>query len=141
VSENKETGTGLTAEQLETILARVIAAVKAPTAAEQVKLEQDAARVAIDQANRLKVSGEVKQTRENKRLTQQMCSHEHSNGQTHCVWVQEPKGPGYLLCQLNQCIIRPGVASPNYKGSVIYSNELYNKIFQKLQTSMGDIIS
>lgn len=117
-----------------------IAAAKKPSELEQAKLDAEQKRIESDQANRLKVSADVRLEMSNKKRKHQMCSHEHADGHTHCVWIQERVGPGYLLCQKNQCIIRPGVASENYKGTVIYSNELYNKIFQKLQSGSGDII-
>jgi hypothetical protein len=137
---NSTSNTGLTAEQLETLLARVIKAVKEPTALEQKKINAEEKAIADANASRLRISGEVKGAMEGKKFTQRTCSHEHPDGHTHCVYIQEKVGPGYLLCQKNQCVIRPGVASPNYQGSVIYSNELFNKIFQKLQSGAGDII-
>jgi hypothetical protein len=137
---NSNANTGISAEQLETLLARVIKAVKEPNAIEQRKLDAEQRTIDADQANRKKVAADVLQTRATKRRIQQMCSHEHPNGTSHCVYVKEQVGPGYMLCQKNQCIIRPGVASPNYKGDVIYSNDLFNKIFQKMQSTQGDII-
>ena len=139
MTENKENNTGLTEEQLERLLTRVIAAVKQPTELEQRKIDQEDKRIQQDQENRKRVSQGVKDQMDGKKWTQRNCSHEHPRGDSHCVWIQEQVGAGYLLCQKNQCIIRPGVASPNYKGRVIYNNELFNRIFQKLQSNGGDI--
>lgn len=130
---------GITPEQLEALLTRVVAAVKQPTELEQRKIDAENKQIEQDQANRKKVSQGVKEQMEGKKWTQRTCSHEHPRGDTHCVYIQEPIGPGYLLCQKNQCVIRPGVAAPNYKGTVIYDHALFNRIFQKLQSSGGDI--
>jgi hypothetical protein len=129
-------------ELITTAVTAAVAASKKPSEFEQSKIDAEQKRIESDQANRKKVSAGVLEERENKKRMQQMCSHEHPDGNTHCVYVQEKApSPGYMLCQKNQCVIRPGVASPNYKGTVIYSHELFNKLFQKLRAGSGDIIS
>lgn len=128
----------LTKDDLVEIITAAVAAAKAPNAVEQRKLDAEQKQIEQDQENRKKTSGQVLQGIENNKWVKRTCSHEHKNGDTHCVYVQERVGPGYLLCQKNQCIIRPGTPSPNYKGSVIYDTELFNKIFQKTPGS-GDI--
>lgn len=115
-----------------------IAAAKAPTVVEQAQLDAEAKRIKDEQESRKQLSKGVLDQIENKRFIHQTCSHEHKNGDTHCVYIQEKVGPGYLLCQKNQCIIRPGQASENYKGVVIYNTEMFNRIFQKT-TSAGEI--
>lgn len=115
-----------------------IAAAKAPTEIEQKQLDAEQTRLKAAQTSRKQLSKGVLEEIENKRFIHSTCSHEHKNGNTHCVYVQEKVGPGYLLCQLHQCIIRPGSASPNYKGVVIYNTEMFNRIFQKT-TSAGEI--
>lgn len=128
----------ITPEQLQTLIATAVeSAVKAakqPTVLEQKKLdeEEQARQVAQDQRKRLAAS--VKESSEQKKAFQRICTHEHRNGDTHMVFVQEQQGPGYLLCQKNQCIVRPGEAPKDYKGYDIYDTELFNRCFQKIAT-------
>ena len=132
MAQDKEPTLNLTKQDLADIIASAIAAAKAPNVVEQAKLDAQKKQIEVDQQNRLKISKDVLTEIEGKRWVKRTCSHEHKNGDTHCVHVQEKHGAGYLLCQKNQCIIRPGTTSPNYKGSVIYSTELFNQVFQKL---------
>jgi hypothetical protein len=136
MAENSNNNINITKEDLKELItsavAAAVAAVKAPTAEEQRVLDAEKKRIETDQANRLKTADSVKQDIANKKWTHLNCSHEHKNGDTHCVYVAERVGPGYLLCQKNQCIIRPGTPSKNYKGTVVYNTDLFNKIFQKL---------
>lgn len=137
----QEAGIGLTAEQLKDILAAAIAAGKAPNAVEQAKLDQEAAQMRQANEGRLRNAESIKEQAESKlRLQKEICSHEHATGQSHGVFIQEKNGYGYILCQLCQGIIRPGVAPTNYKGTAIYNNQLFNRLFQKLQATAGDII-
>ena len=132
MAQDKEPTLNLTKQDLADIIASAIAAAKAPNVVEQAKLDAQKKQIEVDQQNRLKISKDVLTEIEGKAWVKRTCSHEHKNGDTHCVHVQEKHGAGYLLCQKNQCIIRPGTPSPNYKGSVIYSTELFNQVFQKL---------
>ena len=118
-------------------LAEVIKALKQPTVLEQAKLDKAAADLAVEQENRAKVAKGALEEINNKRNLQQWCTHEHKNGDSRCVYVAERSGPGYLICQKNQCKIRPGKASPNYKGSDIYDTKEFNRIFQKVNTGNG----
>ena len=102
------------ADVVAAAVSAAIAAAKAPNVIEQAKLDREKQQIEQDQANRLKTSQGVLDDIKAKRFTQATCSHEHPDGHTHCVYVMERIGPGYLLCQKNQCIIRPGQASPNY---------------------------
>jgi hypothetical protein len=115
----------------ERALKTAIAAAKEPSALEQKKLDADALRIEGEQAARLRLSTEVKAEAQAKHARQRLCSHEHANGDSHVVYVQERKGPGYMLCQKNQCIIRPGVAPEGYTGNVIYDTNQFNRLFQK----------
>ncbi len=119
----------------ELITSAVSAAVKAakePTVIEQAELDKQEREAAQKQEAR-KLQGEaVLEDLNNRRMLQRLCSHEHRNGDTHCVYIQEPKGPGYLLCQKNQCKIRPGVAPKDSASGDIYDTDLFNRIFQKV---------
>ena len=123
------------------MLKDVIAEMKKPNVIEQKQLDDLAAKVRSDNENRKSLSGSVKAMIMGKRATQQICSHKHPDGNTHCVYIQEARGSGYILCQKNQCILRPGVAPANYGGNDIYDTKLFNDTLQTLQASQGDIVS
>lgn len=140
MSEQQATNTGVSADQLKEILSTVIAAVKAPSVLEQRQIDAEERRVKEDQENRLKVSKDVLFDIEQKRAVQLICSHEHPDGTSHGVWIQERTGPGYILCQYNQCKVRPGVAPAGFKGTDIYDTALFNRMFQKLPGSNTDMM-
>jgi hypothetical protein len=136
--------TGITASDLKEILRQqseenakmlreTIAAVKAPTAVEQQQLDAAAKERQDKQDARLQNSTSLLEEIANKKALHETCAHRSGNPvHSHCVWIQEKVGPGYILCQLNQCIIRPGSApSPNYKGTVVYDHALFNRLFQE----------
>jgi hypothetical protein len=122
---------------LQELLAGVVKAVKEPTALEQKKMDAEAKTVAQAQEDRKKLSQSVLEDIANKRFIQSVCSHEHKNGDSHCVYIQESKGPGYILCQKNQCKIRPGTAPTDgtADAGAIYDTALFNKLFQKLPSN------
>lgn len=137
----------LTKEDLKEILkanqealVEAIREIKKPTEMEQAKIDAEKLATEARQTERKTNSAAVLEQISNRRAIQRMCSHEHPNGDSHCVWVQEKRGPGYLICQKNQCIIRPGKAPQGYQGNAIFDSDLFNKIFQKLNTSGADII-
>ncbi len=137
----------LTKEDLKEILkanqetlVEAIRELKKPTEIEQAQIDAQKREIEARQSERKTNSDSVKDDIINKRAIKKSCSHEHPNGTTHCVWVQERTGPGYLICQLNQCIIRPGTAPKNYQGDHIFDSDTFNRIFQKLNTSGADII-
>lgn len=121
----------LTKNDLKEIITSAIAAAKAPNEVEQRQL--DAQKLEIEQAQkeRLIQSKSVLDEIEQKKTIQRLCSHEHRNGDTHAVYVQEKSGPGYFICQKNQCKIRPGAPPEGYKGGDIYDTALFNRLFQK----------
>ena len=124
--------TGLSKEDLAAVLSQVIKAVKEPTAIEQRKLDAEQRILNQAQVERKNLAESVIQEKQQKMAQQRVCSHTHKNGDPHGVYITEPTGPGYILCQKNQCIIRPGVQPKDYKGNAIYDTALFNKIFQTL---------
>lgn len=137
---NQQTGISITAEQLKEIIATAIAAGKAPNAVEQAQIDREDRESKVRNDFRLKQADSVKEEAANKKWQKENCSHEHPTGQSHGVWVQEKVGNGYILCQMCQGIVRPGITPANYKGTAIYNNQLFNRLFQKLQSTAGDII-
>jgi len=135
MAQNESSGTGITPEQMKELLTAVIKAVKEPTVLEQQEIDKK--KLKDDQAQVARASNAkgVLQEAANKKINQRLCSHESTdpNGLTHShlVYIKEPTGVGYILCQKLQCVIRSGVASPNYKGNVIYDTDLFNRLFQK----------
>ncbi len=116
-------------------LKTVIEEIKKPTALEQKKLDAEAKQLLDQNEERKSNSGAILQQIENKRQMQRICTHKHRIGSSHCVYVMEQRGPGYILCQKNQCIIRAGNPPVNYKGNDIYSTELFNRLFQELPSN------
>ncbi len=125
----------LTKADLQDIISVAVTAGKAPNVLEQKKIDEEQKRTEAAQSTRKALSGQVLQDLENRRNIQRICSHEHANGDTHCVYVQEQKGPGYFICQKNQCIIRPGTIPAGYKGNDLYDTALFNKLFQKVRSN------
>ena len=88
----------------------------------------------------------MKAKRDSDRASKRTCRHQHPKGDTHCVWIQERSGPGYILCQMNQCIIRPEPAPKvshgrgpdgkeiwvDYDGDDIYDTNEFNRLWQTL---------
>jgi hypothetical protein len=139
MAEKHEGSMTLTKEDLAAIVTAAIAAAKAPNVVEQAELDARKREIAEAQSLRLQTSEEQKKEVANKKWIHHNCTHEHKNGDTHCVWVQEKSGPGYLICQKNQCIIRPGAVPSDYKGTQVFDTALFNRIFQKLPG--GEIFS
>src|SRR5690348_9691198 len=89
-------------------LLEVIRELKKPTEIEQAQIDTQKREIEAQQKQRASNADSVRAEIETKRQIKRICTHEHPNGDTHCVWIQEKSGPGYLLCQKNQCKIRPG---------------------------------
>jgi hypothetical protein len=129
----------ITQETLQQIIATAIAAAKAPNAVEQRQLDEEAKRVEQAQNSRKHLAGEVLADMERKRNAQLICSHEHANGMAHTVYIQEKAGPGYFICQKNQCKIRPEIAEAERTDkAAIYNTHEFNRLFQK-QTASNEI--
>lgn len=119
------------AEQLKIVIEEL----KKPTVLEQKKLDEEAQAILDrNQERKENAAGMLKQI-ENKKFLQSTCSHKHRNGGSHCVLVQVQNQPEYILCQLNQCKIRAGVAPPGYTGMDIYSTQLFNELYQTLPSN------
>ncbi len=82
----------LTKADLQDIISVAVTAGKAPNVLEQKKIDEEQKRTEAAQSTRKALSGQVLQDLENRRNIQRICSHEHANGDTHCVYVQEQKG-------------------------------------------------
>jgi len=134
--------TGLTKDDLKSILSsqadafkEAIKELKKPTEMEQRQLDQEAKDFEAKQEMRKETSAGVLHQIAVKRSMQRICSHKHKNGTSHCVLIQVQNQPDYILCQKNQCKIRPGVAPAGYKGGDIYDTDAYNQLFQELSTN------
>ena len=121
-------------------LAAVIKAIKEPTALEQKALDKQAQELLSKNESRKRLAGEVITQIENKKYLQSVCSHQHGDAArgTHLVYVKEQRGPGYLICQKNQCKIRPGNPPEGYKGTDIYNTAEFNRLFQTIP-NQGEI--
>jgi hypothetical protein len=140
-----ENGTSITIDQLKEILAaqqemfakqtaELVAAMKKPTVMEQKQLDKEAAEVLARNQERKDNAAGMTAKREADRQTKRTCNHQHPNGNTHCVYIMPTKFDvyGYILCQKNQCIIRPEPAPAGYTGDDIYDTAQFNRLFQSL---------
>jgi arginyl-tRNA synthetase len=116
----------LTAEQLKDIISTVIAESRKPLP----PTEEQLAELASNQAMRLQQRDLVLIKEQNKRTAQRLCSHMRRNGTTTGVYVANGN---YIICQQEQCIIRPGVAPAGDPGNDIYDTHLFNTLFQLAQ--------
>jgi hypothetical protein len=124
------------ARQNSEMLKEVIQELKKPTLLEQKEIDKEIQRIKDANEERRVNSLGIKQQMADKRLNQQICSHKHRDGHSHCVFVMEKApSPGYILCQKNQCKIRPGaVPAEGADGGAIYDTALFNRLFQELPT-------
>lgn len=138
---------GISTEELRKILAdqakqnaeqtaEIIRELKKPTVLEQRALDREQKEIQDKNEERKANAGAMLQKDREKKFTQATCSHKHRDGNTHCVFVMEKApSPGYILCQKNQCIIRPGTRPEGYGGSAIYDTDMFNRLFQELPTN------
>jgi hypothetical protein len=141
--EQEQQGIQMSAETLQQLITSAVtaavAAAKAPTEIEQRKLDAEKKEIDEQQKHRLQTADQQRAAVKQRRWVHENCTHEHKNGDTHCVYVAEKQGAGFLICQAQQCIIRPGDAPAGYQGTDVYNTALFNKIFQKLPT--GELFS
>lgn len=116
------------------MLRSVIQELKKPTILEQRELDREAAEIMAKNEERKTNSLGIKQQMADKALNQAICSHTHRDGNSHCVFIMEKApSPGYILCQKNQCKVRPGVKpSEGADFGAVYDTALFNKLFQQL---------
>lgn len=121
------------AEQLKSVIEEL----RKPTALEQKKIDEEVAELISKNEERKSNAQAMIKKSEDKRALQRICTHKGSDGHTHCVFVHDNngKGTGYILCQRNQCQIRPGAAPAEYNGDVIYDTNLFNALFQTLPSN------
>jgi hypothetical protein len=128
----KEATLAITARDLQDIITAAVAAAKAPNVIEQAKLDEQRAEMVQKQQYRQATAQSVRDDIENKKLIQQVCSHEHPNGASRSVYVTERTGPGYMICLKNQCKIRPEPKpAKNADSGAIYDTTMFNRLFQK----------
>lgn len=126
------------AQQNANQTAALVAELRKPSVMEQRQLDVEA-KALLDKNQERKDNAEafrIKKAEE--RWLKQTCSHEHRNGNTHCVFITEARITngvnGYILCQKNQCIIRPGTRPEKDSTDDIYDTAQFNRLFQSLPT-------
>lgn len=123
-------------KDLQEIVVAAITAAKAPNLVEQAELDRQQREMEQAQKDRKELSAQVLADLENKRAIRAACTHEHANGDTHAVYVQEQAGPGYFICQKNQCKVRPEPKpEKNSDPGAIYNTREFNRLFQKVRTN------
>jgi hypothetical protein len=121
------------ARQSDERLEKIVAELKKPSVMEQKQLDAEQAKLKAQQEERKDNSEAFRQKKLQERWDHEHCSHAHPNGSTHCIWIQERSGSGYILCQKNQCKIRPEPRP--LKGAdedAIYDTAQFNRLFQSL---------
>ena len=124
----------LTADELKSLVATAVSAAVQEARKPDPPTEKEAIDLKMKQEHRQKLAESILQVEERKRHFQNQCAHEHARregGGTHCVYVREedPRSPGYILCQKCQARIRPEGSSGLDKNA-IYNNMLFNKLLQ-----------
>jgi hypothetical protein len=116
----------------------LVAELRKPTVMEQRQLDVEEKALLAKNEERKANAEAFRIKKEEERWLKRTCSHEHRNGNTHCVFVTEPRITngvnGYILCQKNQCIIRPGTKPANDDSDAIYDTAQFNRLFQSLPT-------
>ncbi len=125
------------AELISTAVTAAVAAAKQPNVIEQAKLDREMKGIIEANAERMENSKGQLELIAAKKWTHETCTHKHKDGNSHCVYVMEKNGPGYILCQKNQCKIRPGEQPEKGKGDpdAIYDTRLFNQVMQELPTN------
>ena len=135
----------LTKNDLKELIASAVAAAveeskkPAPPTPQEISMKQ------MEQQHREDTAASVLADVENKKAMQRICSHEHTKregGGTHCLWVREedPRSPGYILCQKCQARVRPElpVGAKVLDHNAIYDTNLFNRLFQ--ECNEGELI-
>jgi hypothetical protein len=131
----------LTPEMLQTLISTAVTAAVAEAKKPAPPTERQIAEAEQDQENRRANAESVKAKKDQEKIEQLACTHEHpkrEGGHTHCVLVREenPASPGYIMCQKCQGRVRPERESlRDKKGEyldreAIYDTNLFNKLFQ-----------
>jgi hypothetical protein len=125
------------AKQNAEMLASVIQELKKPTLLEQKAIDAEIERIRLANEERKTNSQGILQQMRDKAATQAICSHKHRDGTSHGVFIMEKApSPGYILCQKNQCKIRPGNRpKENADIGAIYDTALFNRLFQELPSN------
>ena len=125
------------AKQNSEMLASVIQELKKPTVAEQKALDAELQRIKDANEERKGNAAGILMKMQQDRFEKETCTHEHRNGVSHGVKVEEKApSPGYILCQSCQANVRPGPKpTENSDPRAIYDTNLFNRMFQKLPSS------
>lgn len=114
----------------------IIAEMKKPSVVEQIALDKQAAEIAARQKERLDNAAAIKQLMAEKAFQKRTCTHVHAKtNDSHCVYIMEKRGPGYLLCQACQAVIRPGEPPEGNDTDYIYDTALFNRLFQGIPSN------
>lgn len=137
MAEKKDVEQNISKEDLAAIIA---AAVRTPRPLTELELfeleekrahmEQERKRKQLQREEQAEQARLQEQTRRNELAKRQTCTHEHEDGTTHCAFINDGTTYGYLICQLNQCIIRPSEDKGKYHAD-IYDTAMFNRINQK----------
>jgi hypothetical protein len=95
---------GSVAESNRASLEAIITEIRKPSLKEQRELDKEEADFQAAQEERINNSANIKQMAANKKAAQAMCTHEHKDGASHCVYIQNGN---YILCQKCQDVVRP----------------------------------
>lgn len=125
------------ARQNAEMLKEVIQELKKPTILEQKELDKEVEKIRAANEERKANAAGILMKMQQDRFEKETCSHEHRNGVSHGVFIQEKApSPGYILCQACQGNIRPGSKpAENADPRGVYSTALFNEMFQKLPSS------
>jgi len=122
------------ARSLGDALPKIIEAIRAPGPLEQRQIAEAEKEIREKQDERKKMAKQVLEDIEAKKQMQATCSHEHRNGDGHCVHVQDTLPHGYCLCQVCQIRVRPELSEEYRKldPRAVYNTAMFNRLFQKV---------
>ena len=120
--------TGISLETLEAILNRFAAELRKPADPTEKELAQEEQ----DRKMRLERAEIEKQKLANRKIEQGLCDHSREDGTGACVPVYDERGMiRFLICQINQCIIRPGTRPTGPEAADcelhIFDNQLFSR--------------
>lgn len=126
----EEKGLVLTAQQLQDLIATAVTAAvseaKKPFISEQAQKQMEQ-----DQQTRKETAENILRGIEQKKHMQRMCTHtRREDGKTRAVYVENGT---FMICQGCQAIIRPGTAPVGDRGTDIYDDQLFYRLFQMAQ--------
>lgn len=133
IQEADNSGINLSTDALKQLLLTVLEEAKKPAPPTTAEL----AAIAQKNDERASNAAGAKVLLEQRKAEQQICSHTHPTGETHCTEVLDGTGNqlnNYIICQKCQVKIRPTLpANLRHDKNAIYDTAKYNLLAQQIR--------